>query len=132
VNNIGAAVCCSGDYQKLYKDVDLGSDDDGGGESDDGKRKKSSASKSSRPATGKSRTKECPGCGSRLPISVKVCTSCDYLFTSKSMLMAASQQSVEEESQTIRDKFPFEPERVLVLYYTFALRELKLNCIDSG
>ena len=56
------------------------------------------------------RAKDCPGCGANLPISTKECSHCDYQFTSKSMLV--SQQSAMEESNTIREKFPFEPERV--------------------
>ena len=56
------------------------------------------------------RAKDCPGCGAVLPISTKECSHCDYQFTSKSMLV--SQQSAIEESNTIREKFPFEPERV--------------------
>ena len=56
------------------------------------------------------RAKDCPGCGAVLPISTKECSHCDYQFTSKSMLM--SQQSAIDESNTIREKFPFEPERV--------------------
>ena len=56
------------------------------------------------------RAKDCPGCGANLPISTKECSHCDYQFTSKSMLL--SQQSAIDESNTIREKFPFEPERV--------------------
>ena len=40
---------------------------------------------------------------------MKECPNCDYVFTSKSML--SSQSSAVEESQSIRDRFPFEPER---------------------
>ena len=57
----------------------------------------------------KKREKECPGCGAYLATSMKECPNCDYVFTSKSMLSA--QSSAVEESQSIRDRFPFEPER---------------------
>lgn len=56
------------------------------------------------------KTKECPGCGANVAISLRECRSCDYQFTSKSMLV--EQISVVQESQSIRDKFPFEPEKV--------------------
>jgi Uncharacterised protein family UPF0547 len=69
------------------------------------------------------RAKDCPGCGAVLPISTKECSHCDYQFTSKSMLV--SQQSALEESNTIREKFPFEPERVSaqfsLKYHIYAL-----------
>jgi ribosomal protein L37AE/L43A len=68
--------------------------------------------------TGKTkRTKECPGCGTLLSVSIKECSLCDYQFTSKSMLTA--NQSVAQESNAFREKFPFEPERVfnLLLIY---------------
>lgn len=56
------------------------------------------------------RTKECPGCGAILGLSIRECRLCDYQFTSKSMSMTA--QSVAQESIQIRERFPFEPERV--------------------
>ncbi len=56
------------------------------------------------------KTKECPGCGAVVSLSVRECGLCDYQFTSKSM--AVTMQSAAAESQQIRDKFPFEPERV--------------------
>jgi hypothetical protein len=103
-----------GDYQKIFKDLAAASsDEDAGMESDDGNaRKRKSSARTSRGSTGRSRTKECPGCGSKLSVSIKQCPSCDYQFTSKSMLMLNSSQSIEEESQSIREKFLFEPERV--------------------
>lgn len=55
------------------------------------------------------RTKECPGCGAMLAISIRECRLCDYQFTSKSM--AVSTQSTAQESEQIRERFPFEPER---------------------
>lgn len=55
------------------------------------------------------RTKECPGCGAILALSVRECRLCDYQFTSKSMLVTT--QSAAQESTQIREKFPFEPER---------------------
>lgn len=57
----------------------------------------------------KARTKECPGCGSNLPTNQKECPHCDYVFTSKSMLGTA--QTAMQESESIRDRFPFEAER---------------------
>ena len=56
------------------------------------------------------RTKECPGCGAILALSVRECRLCDYQFTSKSMLVTT--QSAAQESTQIRERFPFEPERV--------------------
>lgn len=56
------------------------------------------------------RVKECPGCGANVAVSTKECRFCDYQFTSKSLLV--NQQSAAQESQAIRDRFPFEPERV--------------------
>lgn len=56
------------------------------------------------------RTKECPGCGAVVAVSTRECRFCDYQFTSKSLLV--NQQSAVQESQTIRERFPFEPERV--------------------
>ena len=113
----------SGDYQKLYKDLDIGSsDDDRDADSDEayGQKKKTKSStpaKSDRVSAKKKSLKECPGCGTKLSVAMKQCNSCDYQFTSKSMLMLNSmnQQSVAEESQAIRDRFPFEPERVSCL-----------------
>jgi hypothetical protein len=77
-----------------------GSSDD---EKNDKKRKGSSAKSAKR-------TKECPGCGASLSFSVKECSLCDYQFTSKSMLV--SQQTALQEAQIVRERFPFEPERV--------------------
>jgi hypothetical protein len=58
----------------------------------------------------KKRTKECPGCGAVVNLSLRECRLCDYQFTSKSMIMGGT--TVQQESQSIREKFPFEPERV--------------------
>ncbi len=97
--NILFSVLCwhSGDYQTRFDDLDS-SDDDG--------RRKSLSDKN-KP---KARTKECPGCGAFLPLATRDCSYCDYQFTSKSMLVPV--QSAVEESQSIRERFPFEPERV--------------------
>ena len=62
------------------------------------------------------RTKECPGCGSVVPLSLRECRLCDYQFTSKSMIMGGT--TVQQESQSIRDKFPFEPERVRLFFFS--------------
>lgn len=61
-------------------------------------------------ALGKARLKECPGCSAMVAVAVKECTYCDYVFTSKSMLVSG--QTAAEESQSIRERFPFEPDRV--------------------
>lgn len=74
---------------------------------DEGKSKVISRSKSNQ---SKNRSKECPGCGAQLGLAIKECTYCDYTFTSKSML--TSTQSAIDESRSIRNRFPFEPERV--------------------
>ena len=55
------------------------------------------------------RQKECPGCGAKVGVSIRECNYCDYTFTSRSMLVASS--TAEEESASIRSRFPFEPER---------------------
>ncbi len=74
--------------------------------------------KKKKAASGKTkRSKECPGCGAMLAISVRECGLCDYQFTSKSLLM--TQQSAAQEAVQIRDKFPFEPERVRVILLFF-------------
>lgn len=99
----------SGDFHTKF---DAGSSDDemdsDGGPS---KKKRGPRASTGASATKVKRTKECPGCGAKHTLSVKECNLCDYQFTSKSMLM--SNQSAAEESQSIRDKFPFEPERVI-------------------
>ena len=45
--------------------------------------------------------------------SAKVCTMCDYQFTAKSIsqLNASFLQNASDESESVRDMFPFEPER---------------------
>ncbi|KAJ1424135.1 hypothetical protein B484DRAFT_398405, partial [Ochromonadaceae sp. CCMP2298] len=65
----------SGDFQTHFDEL---------GSSDDEKEvaKKKAASGGRKP----SRTKECPGCGAILALSVRECRLCDYQFTSKSML----------------------------------------------
>eukprot|EP01031_Cornospumella_fuschlensis_P038599 gene38600-46925_t len=90
----------SGDFQLSFGDA---STDDEEREIAEEKKRRASLTKAS------ARKKECPGCGSQLPVSARECKSCDYQFTSKSMLV--NQQSAIQESLSIRDKFPFEPER---------------------
>jgi predicted amidophosphoribosyltransferase len=85
----------------------MSSDDDDDGDGGPKKKKPASASTSGKK---KGRSKQCPGCGAVLPLATKECLHCDYQFTSKSMLVSV--QSAAEESQSIREKFPFEPERV--------------------
>lgn len=87
----------SGDFQQF----DVSSDD----EFDDRVQKRTSSGNSKA-----KRVKECPGCGANVAVSTKECRFCDYQFTSKSLLV--NQQSAAQESQSIRDRFPFEPERV--------------------
>ena len=55
------------------------------------------------------RTKECPSCGAMVGVSVKECKNCDHTFTAKSAL--APTTTAQEESDNIRDYFPFEPEK---------------------
>ena len=57
----------------------------------------------------KSRTKECPGCAAELQTSIKICPFCDLEFSSKSMIV--TQAMMVEESDKIREMFPFEPTR---------------------
>lgn len=67
-----------------------------------------------RSSTGSSkRVKECSGCGEMVATSAKVCTMCDYQFTAKSIsqLNASFLQNASDESESVRDMFPFEPER---------------------
>jgi transcriptional regulator NrdR family protein len=61
------------------------------------------------------RSKECPGCGSMVTMATRECSQCDYKFTSKTSL--SNQQTQVQESQGIRDRFPFEPEKVAALSY---------------
>jgi hypothetical protein len=89
----------SGDFQNLFGEYPSSED-----EKENKKKLITSGNRSSK------KTKECPGCGAVLAISVRECRLCDYQFTSKSMLM--SQQSIIQESLQVRDRFPFEPERV--------------------
>ena len=91
----------SGDFQNLFGEYPSSEE-----EKEIKKKLTSSTGKNSK------RTKECPGCGAVLTISVRECRLCDYQFTSKSMLM--SQQSILQESLLVRDRFPFEPERVRI------------------
>jgi hypothetical protein len=86
---------CSGDFHFNF----------GEGSSDDEVDRKKKPTSST-----KKRTKECPGCGAVVNLSLRECRLCDYQFTSKSMIMGST--TVQQESQSIREKFPFEPERV--------------------
>lgn len=92
----------SGNFQTRYAEHE----DSSGGE--DGDKDDKDMRKQGRPK-GK-RTKECPGCGAVLSFSARECDLCDYQFTSKSMIQSA--QAAQQESVHIREKFPFEPERV--------------------
>ena len=100
---------CSGDYQVIF--ADIGSDDDGD------KPLTTAKSRGDNKGKPKSRLKECPGCGALLGTATRECLHCDYQFTSKSMLV--STQSAVEESQSIREKFPFEADRVSYIIYSF-------------
>jgi len=101
----------SGDFQTRFE---LPSSDEDA-DSDAGPKKRKVGRP---PGPGKTkRTKECPGCGAKHSLSMKECNFCDYQFTSKSMLVTT--QSAAEESQHIRDRFPFEPERVSLPYLVF-------------
>ena len=89
---------CSGDYQTQFEEG-LSSE-----EEKEVRQKRSTGS-----AKKATRTKECPGCGAILALSVRECRLCDYQFTSKSMTVTT--QSAAQESVQIRERFPFEPER---------------------
>ena len=56
------------------------------------------------------RTKECPGCGAMVGVSIKECSYCDHNFTSKSLL-TSSHHTANQEATDIRQRFSFEPER---------------------
>ena len=93
----------SGDFQ--VQDFDVGSSDE------ERETKQQSSNRRSSSQKGK-RTKECPGCGAVLNLSVRECRLCDYQFTSKSL--SNTNQSAAQESSQIRERFPFEPERVSI------------------
>ena len=84
-----------------FSDIDLSD-----GEKDNLKRAPLSDRKSGK------KVKECPGCSQMLANATKECMYCDYVFNSKSLL--ASVQSAAAESAFLRDRFPFEPERVSI------------------
>lgn len=92
----------SGDYQKKF--LDLASDEEDM-ETEPEETKRRSTSRSSK----RMRQKECPGCGAMLSVSMRECPYCDNQFSSKSMLVTT--QTAAEESNVVRAKFPFEPER---------------------
>lgn len=103
-NSIVLIYCaCSGDFQKF----DAKDSDDDFEEDDAPKRPK--APKPAAAKVGGKRTKQCPGCGANVGMSLRECPNCDNQFSSKSVLVA--HQSAIDESQTIRANFPFEPER---------------------
>jgi hypothetical protein len=78
----------------------------------------------------KGRSKECPGCGAMLTLSIRECSYCDYQFTSKSMLVNA--QSAAEEAQSIREKFAFEAETVSEIALSLSLLLLLVRfCVFS-
>ena len=105
-------IYCRGDFQAYLGDSSEEEDD----------RRQTTSSNIKKKITTK-HSKECPGCGTKLSQAIKQCPSCDYTFTSKSMLMLSSGSSgalsALEESKAIRDKFPFEPERVSYYNYIF-------------
>lgn len=92
----------SGDFQMHFNE--------GGSSEDEEIEEYRRAKKANAGAAKSKRNKECPGCGAMLALSVRECGLCDYQFTSKSMSNTAL--SAAQESQNIREKFPFEPERV--------------------
>lgn len=96
----------SGDYQTNYGGIDFESEDEDVRSTTTPRAKRQSEGK----PRGRGRIKECPGCGAHVSLSTRECMHCDYQFTSKSMTV--SQASAAEESESIRDRFPFEPERV--------------------
>lgn len=87
----------SGDFQTTFAELESSEDEKAE------KKHKSSSGKGSK------RTKDCPGCGAVLNISIKQCSLCDYQFTSKSMIASAS--AMAQESLDVRERYPFEPER---------------------
>jgi ribosomal protein L37AE/L43A len=107
----------SGDFQ-TFEDIESSEDER------DIRLKKAAASSGAKTK----RTKECPGCGAVLALSVRECRLCDYQFTSKSMLVTT--QSAHQESVSIRERFPFEPERVsslkLIYCITCSLQQTNL------
>lgn len=68
------------------------------------------------PSSSGKRLKECPGCGEKVPLSLRECKTCDYQFTSKTMTSSANQGGSSFNSSAdilnLRDRFPFEPEKV--------------------
>lgn len=92
----------SGDFQMHFNE--------GGSSEDEEIEEYRRMKKASAGPTKSKRSKECPGCGATVALSVRECGLCDYQFTSKSMSNTAL--SAAQESANIRDKFPFEPERV--------------------
>eukprot|EP01035_Chromulina_nebulosa_P019284 gene19284-25143_t len=96
----------SGDFQTKF---DLGSDEENADSDSENKKKRMSLNKSTNSQTKSKRTKDCPGCGAKHPVAMKLCTFCDYQFTNKSMLITS--QSAAEESENIRESFSFEAER---------------------
>ena len=104
----------SGNFQDRFGGLEDDSDDffEDDDEDDDKPKKKGKKGQqklAGQPVKKGARIKECPGCGSKVGVSIKECPSCDYTFTSKSQLV--QQVSVEVESENIRSRFPFEPER---------------------
>lgn len=108
------ALSCSGDYN-VGEISDLESSDDGKGGQQAPKKAKKAGTQYNR---GRG-VKECPACGAQVQISTKTCAYCDYSFSAKSLV---SNVTAEDESANIRERFPFEPERVRFLcVYLFSI-----------
>lgn len=98
----------SGDFQTAdFSDID---DSDEDRDANRARRQSNNKLTSS-----KKRQKECPGCSAMLPLPTKECIYCDFVFTTKSMLLSA--QATTAESSFIQSRFPFEPDRVRSIYF---------------
>ena len=67
--------------------------------------------KKANPKKSGARTKECPGCGAKVGVSIKECNYCDHMFTAKSALTTQDNKTAVEEATAIRERFMFEPEK---------------------
>ena len=67
--------------------------------------------KKTNPKKSGARTKECPGCGAKVGVSIKECNYCDHMFTAKSALTTQDNKTAVEEAAAIRERFMFEPEK---------------------
>ena len=95
--------------RRVKNKISYAEDNDTDSESDDEVRKGPGRPRGSVKTKSTARTKECPGCSSQLSTATKVCSYCDYVFTTKSMVV--TKEMMLEESDKIRTRFPFEPER---------------------